>query len=140
MRIHAAGFENDLHHAVDAGQMVCCGVCVLCGVTFSPTRIARDRRRQMTALADQEEHALEAARDMTATTPTPTTASAATPGNGPTPSSATTAGSPAHTVAPAGTPGPAATPRTSPQCPRKDFPMAAGDTQITITGNLVDEP
>ena len=45
VRVIPAGSENAAGTVVCAGQQGCCGVCVLCGVTFSPARIARGTGR-----------------------------------------------------------------------------------------------
>ena len=44
MQVYAAGFENGPRTGVSAGQYRCCGLCVVCGVTFSLARIARGIR------------------------------------------------------------------------------------------------
>jgi hypothetical protein len=51
MQFVRAGFKNAARAGVCAGQRLCCGLCVLCVVIFSPARIARGPERQMTALA-----------------------------------------------------------------------------------------
>ena len=51
MQFVRAGFKNAARSGVCAGQRLCCGLCVLCVVIFSPARIARGPERQMTALA-----------------------------------------------------------------------------------------
>ena len=51
MQFVRAGFKNAARAGVCAGQRICCGLCVLCVVIFSPARIARGPERQMTALA-----------------------------------------------------------------------------------------
>jgi hypothetical protein len=49
LRVNAAGFEVDHSGPICAGQGMCCGVCGLCGVSFSPTRGARVKSSSVTA-------------------------------------------------------------------------------------------